>query len=537
MTQVNNNQSDTLDYDFIVIGSGFGGSVSALRLAEKGYRVLVIEKGKWLGAKDFPRSNWNLKRWMWMPALKFFGLFKLTFFRHIAVLSGVGVGGGSLVYANTLPVPKEEFFNSPGWAHLGDWQKELEPHYQTALQMLGATPNPRLETGDLALRELARQIGKEDQFHPTNVAVFFGEPGKTVPDPYFNGKGPARAGCNFCGGCMLGCRYNAKNTLDKNYLYFAQQLGAKILAESEVYDVVPLDGDQGNSGYRIFYKSSTRYLKKKNSVTCKGVVFAGGVLGTIPLLLKLRESSLPNLSPRVGSRVRTNSESLVGVTTFDKNTIFSDGVAIGSILHTDKYSHLEPVRYPAGSGFWRILMSPLVHGSNPVIRALKIIADWLSFPIQNLKAYWIHNWALRTQILLYMRTIDSTLRFTRGLFGMKSTLDEGEKPTAFMPEAKELAEKYAKIVKGKPTVLLTETLAGIPTTAHILGGAVMGRDRSEGVIDRENRVFGYQNMYICDGSMISANPGVNPSLTITALSERAMSKIPVKKKVAQPAKV
>jgi cholesterol oxidase len=513
------------DYDFIVIGSGFGGSVSALRLSEKGYRVLVLEKGKRLGAKDFPKRNWNLKKWLWLPALRFFGFFKITYFRHVTILSGVGVGGGSLVYANTLPVPKREFFSAPAWASLANWEEELKPFYPLALRMLGTVACPRLETGDLALKELARRIGKEDRFEPTQVAVFFGEPEKTVPDPYFSGKGPERAGCTFCGGCMVGCRYNAKNTLDKNYLYLAEHLGTTIKPESEVYGVLPLGKEDGSEGYRVQWKTSTSLLKRKQEATCRGIVFAGGVLGTVSLLLKLKLASLPGLSDKVGAHVRTNSESLIGITTFNKETVFSDGIAISSILHNDEHSHLEPVRYPAGSGFWRLLGAPMALGSNVIVRLSKLIFDLARHPVRNLKVYLVGDWAEKTQILLFMRTLDSTLRFSRGIFGMKTVAEIGGKPTAFMPEARALAERYAGIVNGKPMVLLTETLFGIPTTAHILGGCVMGKDRTEGVIDRDNRVFGYENMYVCDGSMISANPGVNPSLTITALAERAMNRI------------
>lgn len=518
MTNIQNNK-----FDYIIIGSGFGGSVSALRLSEKGYKVLVIEKGKWYKNSDFPKRNWNIKKWLWMPFLRLFGFFKITFFRHITTLSGVGVGGGSLVYANTLPVPSKKFFIADSWGNLTDWENELKPFYETSREMMGATTNPKLSYGDEKLKELAKDFKIENQFSPTEVAVFFGKPEVTVPDPYFNGSGPDRAGCNFCGGCMVGCRYNAKNTLDKNYLYFAQKNGVEIKAETEVYDVIP-----ENNGYIVKWKSSTKILKKHGSFSCRGIVFGGGVLGTVKLLLKLKKSSLPNLSHCIGKNIRTNSESLIGVTASDKQTDFSKGVAIGAILNTDEHSHLETVNYPPGSGFWRLAMSPFTHGSNVFIRIGKVLENIIRHPLRNLKTVLVDDWARRTQILMLMQTINSTLKFSKGLFGMKSTLTDGDKPTSFIPQAEMLAKKYANKVNGNPTMLLTETILGIPTTAHILGGAVMGKDKNEGVIDKDNKVFGYDNMYICDGSMISANPGVNPSLTILALSERAMSKIKYK---------
>jgi cholesterol oxidase len=516
------------DYDYIVIGSGFGGSVSALRLTEKGYRVLLLEQGKRLTERDFPKGNWNLKKWLWMPALRFFGFFRITWFRHITVLSGAGVGGGSLVYANTLAEPGREFFTSPCWAHLADWEAELKELYPLARRMLGAVPCPRLETGDAGLETLAQQLGKAEGFTRTTVAVFFGEPDKTVPDPYFGGKGPDRAGCNFCGGCMVGCRFNAKNTLTKNYLYLAEQQGLTLLPERMVTDVQPCENQDGTKGYRVTWRSTTSLVRRRGEFTCRGVVFAGGVLGTVPLLLKLKQRSLPDLSDMVGRRARTNSESLFGVTAYDRDRVFSDGIAISSILQTDPHTHLEPVRYPAGSGFWRMLQAPLVPGRNCASRLVRIIGDLVIHPVTNLKVLFVDDWAKRTQILLFMRTLDSTLRFTRGPLGLRTTVEQGAAPRALEPDALELAERYGRIVKAKPMTLLSESLLGIPTTAHILGGAVMGRDRNEGVIDRDNRVFGYENLYVCDGSMISANPGVNPALTITVLSERAMSKVPPK---------
>lgn len=514
-------------YDYVIIGSGFGGSVSALRLSEKGYKVLVIEKGKWFGKDDFPETNWNLRKWMWMPKLGMEGLFKLSFFRHVAVLSGVGVGGGSLVYANTLPVPKRPFFETGSWAGLADWETELAPYYQTALTMLGAEKNPSIRHSDRVMQELAKRIGKEDQFDTTNVAVYFGKPGVTVNDPYFEGKGPDRTGCIQCGGCMLGCRYNSKNTLDKNYLYLAQQLGTDIIAEKEVFDIKDL-GNNGENGYEIHFKSSTSYFPKKGKVRAKGVIFSGGVLGTVPLLLQLKATSLPNLSNKVGFGIRTNSESLIGVTTFDKNKSFSEGVAIGSILHTDKNSHIEPVKYSDGSGFWRLFMAPMVSGNNIFSRFFKMVKDFFVHPIDNLKVFFVDDWAKRTHILLFMQSIDSTLRFSKGMFGMTTKIDTGKAPTSDIPEARALATEVAAIINGKAMVMSTETLFGIPTTAHILGGACMGKDANEGVIDPQNRVYGYKNMMVCDGSMISANPGVNPSLSITAIAELAMSKVPYK---------
>ncbi len=512
-------------YDYIIIGSGFGGSVSALRLAEKGYSVLVIEKGKWYEGKQFAKTNWNLKRWMWNPTFKLFGILKLSFFRHITVLSGVGVGGGSLVYANTLPKPKSQFFNHGSWAELSDWEKELNPYYEKAWKMLGATENAMMGEAEKAMKTLAQEIGKESSYKATKVAVYFGEKDKEVDDPFFGGKGPTRTGCTGCGACMTGCRYNAKNTLDKNYLHLAQQLGVDILAEHEVKDIIPIGNSDGSEGYSISFKKSTRRFSKSKTVIGNGVIFSGGVLGTIPLLLKLKKSSLPNLSNKVGNDVRSNNEALILSVTTDKAKDFSKGIAIGSIIEIDENSHLEPVKYGEGSGFWRLVMMPMVSEKNFILRIIKLFLKPLTDPIGWFKALTVKDFAKSSSVLLFMQHLDSTIRFKNGLFGMKTSLSSGKAPSAFIPEAHELAKKHAKITNSKSMVMWTETVTGIPSTAHILGGAVMGKDASTGVIDKNNKAFGYENMYVCDGSMISANPGVNPSLSITAISELAMSRI------------
>ena len=512
-------------YDYIIIGSGFGGSVSALRLSEKGYKVLVIEKGKHYSDEDFPKTNWNLKRWLWMPAFRLYGIQKITFFKHISAMSGVGVGGGSLVYANTLPKPKKPFFYHGSWAELADWEKELAPHYETAWKMLGATENTYLGESDIAFKELAKEIGQEDKFRPVKVAVYFGEKDVTVDDPYFNGKGPTRTGCIQCGSCMTGCRHNAKNTLDKNYLHLAKQFGAEILAENEVTDIIPLDDKTGKTGYKVIFKQSTKLFKKQQSIEAKGIIFSGGVLGTVPLLLKQKKKNLPNLSNKIGNNIRTNNEALILTVTSDKQKNMSDGIAIGSIIEVDENSNIEPVRYGKGSGFWRLLIMPMVSEKNFFLRILKLFTIPFTAPVKWLKIFFAPDFGKQTSVILFMQHIDSTLKLRKKILGIGTKVEKGKKPTAFIPEAHKVAHKYGEIINGKPTVMFTETLTGIPSTAHILGGAVMGKDKTKGVIDKNNKVFGYENMYVCDGSMMSANPGVNPSLSITAISERAMGLI------------
>jgi cholesterol oxidase len=527
-----------IDWDYIVIGSGFGGSVSALRLAEKGYRVLVLEKGRRLAKDDFPKTSWNLKRFFWAPSLGFRGLFKMTYLRHVTALSGVGVGGGSLVYANTLPVPKDDFFAAPTWTRLADWKRELAVHYQTALRMLGATRTPFLTYPDEILRDVAKEIGRGDSFESTNVAVYFGEAGVTVPDPFFGGEGPERTGCISCGGCMLGCQHGAKNTLDRNYLWLAERRGALVRPDTEVTWVTP----QPDGTFVVEAREGTSALSFRNTkrtYRARNVVFAGGVLGTVPLLLKLKESEagLPKLSERLGDFVRTNSEVLVGVVTRRRDRDLSQGIAIGSIIHTDEHSHLEPVRYPAGAGFFRLLALPMAPGDTLLERLGNALKRLLLQPIQALRAFFVSDWAKFTMILLYMRTVDGHIRMRRGRSvytgwrrEMVTAKGEGPPAQASTPEATDLAERVSRRLDGFPESMLTETLFGIPTTAHILGGCSMGESNEDGVIDHRHRLFGYDGLYVVDGSAISANPGVNPSLTITALAERAMTFIVPKSK-------
>ncbi|MEJ7727586.1 MAG: GMC family oxidoreductase [Polyangiaceae bacterium] len=527
---------DAEGWDFVVVGSGFGGSVSALRLVEKGYRVLLLEKGKRFRPEDFPKDNWDLRRWMWLPAAGLRGIFQMTFLEHVTVLHGVGVGGGSLVYANTLPTPKDAFFQAPSWAGLADWRGELEPHYRTARRMLGAAPNPVRTRGDRVLEEIAHDIGREAHFHPTEVAVFFGEPGKRVPDPYFDGQGPERVGCTHCGACMTGCRVGAKNTLDQNYLWLAEKRGLRIEPETEVTAVRP----RPDGGYRVETRPSFGGAAPRTFQAAQ-VVFAGGVMGTVPLLLRMRgdPQGLPRLSERVGDFVRTNSEALLAVISPDPKEDFSKGVAITSILHTDEHSHLEPVRYAAGSGFFRTMALPHAPGPTAFGRLASAARGLLRHPLRWARALSVNDFARQSQVLLYMRTLEGTLslRLGRNAWtafreGLVTRLDDpAAAPKAFMPEATDLARRLADNVGGVAVRQLTETRRGVASPPPLLGGACMGADAGSGVIDSDHRVFGYPGLWVVDGAAVSANPGVNPSLTITALAERAMSRIPPK---AQP---
>lgn len=525
-------------YDYIVIGSGFGGSVAALRLAEKGHSVCVVESGKRWQGKDFPKTNWAFWKFLWAPALRAFGIQRIWPLNDALVLGGSGVGGGSLVYANTLFEPPDVFFEDPQWKGIvPDWKTELAPHYQTAKQMLGVVKNPRFWPTDHMLRDYAREIGREEHFKATDVGVFFGPPGVEVPDPYFGGKGPDRTGCTMTGHCMVGCRDGGKNSLDRNYLYLAERLGARIVPEHKAVDVKP-DGD---GGYLVMAERTTDVVFKRKMVfQGRGVVFAAGVLGTLELLMRCRDAgSLPALSDRLGHVVRTNSEVLAGVTS-RRNQQHSLGISITSSVFVDDNTHIELVRYPKGSDVMSIFAGLMTDGGGKIPRPLRALGVILRHPLQFLRIRIPFGWGRNSVILLVMQTLDNYLTVSRkrrwwALFrkGLASK-NGGKKIPTYIPEANQALRGMARRMDAIPQNALTEVLFNVPMTAHILGGCIIGKDRESGVIDQRQRVFGYENMYVTDASAIPANLGVNPSLTITALAERAMSFVPPKARSEGP---
>jgi len=519
-------------YDYIIIGSGFGGSVSALRLSEKGYRVAVLERGKRYQTKDFPRTNWNLRKSIWVPHIGLYGIFALTFLKHVFVLHGAGVGGGSLNYCNQLLIPPDEVFEKPKWGHR-DMKAKLAPFYAIAKGMLGANPSPRVGKADEILAEIGREIRGEDTFHINDVGVFFGEPDKTVPDPYFKGEGPERTGCTFCGACIVGCRVGAKNTLDKNYLYLAEQKqGVEIVPETEVTGIRPLD-----RGYEILARKSTGFRHSKRIYRASGVVISGGVMGSVKLLLKCRaEGLLPNLSGQLGNYVHTNSETLVGATARDRKADYSDQISITSGIYPDENTHVEVVRFNKGSDVLSFLATLLVDGGGPIPRWVRFLGNALRHPWEFLKSLLPFGWAARSPILLVMQTIDSYLRLSYGRRwwrlgrrSMYSNLSPGAKKIpSYIPVANEIARRMGERINGQPMSSWPEVVFDVPITAHILGGAVMSDSPEQGVVDFTGQIHGYQNLYVVDGSNIPVNLGVNPSLTITALAEYIMSQIPHK---------
>jgi len=519
------------DFDYIVVGSGFGGSVSAMRLSQKGYKVCVIESGKKWNSKDFAKKNWNLRKFLWMPKIFLHGIQRMNLLNDIFILSGAGVGGGSLNYANTLYVPPDKFFENKTVKRLGG-KKSLLPYFELAKKMLGAVENPYFGDSDRLMRETAAEIGREDTFHKTQVGVYFGEEGKKAKDPYFAGEGPDRVGCELCGACMTGCRKDAKNTLDKNYLYFAQKFGTRIIPEKRVVDVKPLSED-GSKGYEVTCVSTTGYFCSPMVLRTKAVVFSAGVLGTLSLLLKMKNrGTLPHLSDDLGKIVRTNSEALIGVKSNKKDVDYSKGVAITSSVHPDDNTHIEVVRYAKGNDAMGLVPVMLTDGGGKMPRLLRYIGNVLTHPIRFFKILNPVGFAYRSLILLVMQTHDNYINVMpkrRLIWPFIKTLSSEQasdkKNPVYIPIANDFSRRLAKRMDGIPCSIFSEVYMNAPLTAHIMGGC----SAEKNVIDEQNRVNGYKNMLIVDGSMIPANLGVNPALSITALSERAMSFIPVKK--------
>ena len=523
------------DFDWLVVGSGFGGSVAALRLAEKGYRVAVLECGRRFADDEFAKSAWRLRRYFWMPRLGLRGIMRMTVFKDIFIVSGNGVGGGSLGYANTLYRARPAFFSHPQWDGLADWDAELAPHYDTAERLLGVADYEGMTAADKLLREYGEEIGVGDTFKQTRVGIFFGPSGERVADPYFGGEGPERTGCVRCAACMIGCRYGAKNTLVKNYLWFAERLGVEVIPERQVTEIRPLGPADGSEGYALETEHPGAWLRKRRrTLTANGVVVAAGALGTNKLLAACKHSgALPRLSDRLGELVRTNSESIQAVTAPDDSRDFSKAVAISSSIYPDPDTHIEVVGYGRNGDAMSRLFTPMTGDGTRATRPLKWIGAMLRHPLQTLKLFWWpFGWSRRTVILLVMQSLDTAMRLRpkRRLFGRGirlQTEQDPERPNpTFIPAAEQAARWFAERVGGVAQSGLTESAVNIPTTAHILGGAVIGATAAEGVVDSRNRVFGYENLLITDGSAVPANPGVNPSLTITALAERALAEVP-----------
>jgi cholesterol oxidase len=515
-------------YDYIVIGSGFGGSVASLRLAEKGYTVLTIEQGKRYNPEDFPKSNWNLFKYLWVPALRFFGIQKLSFYPTASILSGTGVGGGSLVYGNTLYIPPDAFFSNFLWKRFGDWKKILEPFYDRASFMLGRKKYSRQNIEDKLLEEVSRDMNAHDTFESVYVGVNI-DGTEEESDPYFNGLGPLRKGCTECAGCMVGCRENAKNTLDRNYLWFAEKMGVEIIPETKADRISFID-----NLYQVETRSITSFFSGKRKIfRAKGLIVAAGALGTMELLLKqkYKYQTLPSLSDKLGYELRTNAETLCAVSGASEK--LNNGLAITSVFSPDPHTHVEIVKYPDHSNAMKWFFGLSVKGAgSSVKRTLMLFQKTITHPGLFLKTVFSFNWSTRTVIFLVMQTVDNAMKMVwkNNIFGGKMKIDNSgnRRVPAFIPVGQEVMERYARKATGVEQNILLEVFFNRPTTAHILGGCPMSETIETGVVDKELKVHGYPGFYITDGSVIQGNIGVNPSLTITAMAEYCMSRIPVK---------
>ena len=519
-----------VDYDVVVVGSGFGGSVAALRLTEKGYRVGVLEAGRRFADDEFARTSWDARRFLWAPAIGCYGVQRIHALRDVMILAGAGVGGGSLNWANTSYRPLGPFYEDKQWAHITDWKAELASHYDQAERMLGVTTYAGWTPHDEVMRAVADEMGVGHTFHPTPVAVYFGEPGRTVDDPYFGGVGPPRTGCTECGSCMTGCRVGAKNTLVKNYLHLAELAGAEI---HPLTTVTALEQQPRTGRWTVHTRRSGGKLRRgRRAFTADHVVLAAGTWGTQQLLHRMRDTGvLPALSGRLGELTRTNSESILGALgrKVDPDRDYSKGIAITSSFHPDERTHIEPVRYGKGSNAMGLLQTLLTDGDRPRFRQL--VAQLARHP-GLLRSLNVRRWSERTVIALVMQSLDNSIVVSgkKGLFGRRkltSRQGHGEPNPNWIPAGNEAVRRIAAKIDGIAGGTWGEIM-NIPLTAHFIGGCVIGSSPADGVIDPYHRAFGYPTMSIVDGSAITANLGVNPSLTILAQAERAFSMWPSK---------
>ncbi|MGA0078215.1 MAG: GMC family oxidoreductase N-terminal domain-containing protein [Candidatus Nanopelagicales bacterium] len=513
------------NFDVVIVGSGFGGSVAALRLAEKGYKVAVLEAGKRFNDEDFPKTSWNLKKFLFFPKLGFKGIQRIHVLPDVLILAGAGVGGGSLVYANTLYQPPKSYFDDKQWSHITDWEEELLPNFKLAKKMLGVRENPYFSPADEAMKKVAKTMGVENTFQMTPLGVLFSNsPGQEIPDPYFGGIGPKRNSCTFCGACMTGCRLNAKNTLVKNYLYLAEKLGVEIISEFTVENLEQIN----NSAWKILGKRSGAWFGRSKTLYAENVVLAAGAYGTQKLLHKMKSKNfLPNLSDALGRLSRTNSEALTGAIMPLKNDKdFSKGAAITSSFFPDKNTHVEPVRYGKGSNFMGLLQTVMSDGVNAKARRKNWLLNIFKNPTAIFKILYLRKWSERSIITLVMQNVDSsiTLSSKRSIFGWRLTSKNDSKtPNAtYIPAANEVSRKVAELYGGTPAGHLGDLISA-PFTAHFVGGCVISDQPTNGVIDPYHRVWNYPTLHVVDGSSLTANLGVNPSLTITAQAERAFS--------------
>ena len=512
-----------VEYDVVIVGSGFGGSTAALRLAEKGYRVAVLESGRRFDEATLPKTSWRLRSFFWAPKLGLLGIQRVSLLKNMLVLSGAGVGGGSLVCANTFYEPHPSFYADVQWSHITDWRAELTPFYDLAKRMLGVVQNPTRTPADDVLRAVAEEMGVAETVVSSPVGVFFGEPGIEVEDPFFGGVGPPRKGCIECGECMTGCRHGAKNTLLKNYLYLAERGGAEVHPLTTVTSIRP----RADGRYEVTTERTGAWVRKhRRTFVASDVVLAAGTMGTQKLLHNMRDvGNLPNLSPRLGELTRSNSEAILGARSFRNNVDFTRGVAITSSFHPDDETHIEPVRYGRGSNAMGLLATALADGggrSRPLAWALEVMRH----PVMMARNLSMHRWSEQTIVALVMQARDNSITcYTRaGLFGRRLTSKQGhgEPNPTWIPVGHDAVRRIAKRIGGFPAGGWNDVF-NIPMTAHFLGGAVIGDSPESGVIDPYHRVYGHPGLHVVDGAAVSANLGVNPSLTITAQAERAMA--------------